>query len=121
MTTPGFDSQSTGYDALHRLGENPWRCALIGAESLLVECGKLLRARGHVVVAVASDAAGPRDWANACGVPLVQTARDLEQAGPFEDGLALCPALPASAAMRGADPRGRPPGRPSGRGCGGGR
>ena len=84
MTTPGFDSQSTGYDALHRLGANPWRCALIGAESLLVECGKLLRARGHVVVAVASDAAGPRDWANACGVPLVQTARDLEQAGPFD-------------------------------------
>ncbi len=48
-----------------------FRCALIGTESLLVRCGELLRERGHQIVAVVSDAAPVRDWAEQLGATLL--------------------------------------------------
>lgn len=47
-----------------------FRCVLIGADSLLVECGELLRSRGHEVVAVVSGAQKVSDWGRRIGVPV---------------------------------------------------
>ncbi len=40
-----------------------FRCVLLGEQSLMIECGERLRARGHGVIAVVSDASRPRAWA----------------------------------------------------------
>ena len=50
------------------------RCVLIGADSLLVECGELLRSRGHEVVAVVSGGSRVSDWARRLGLPLHDAA-----------------------------------------------
>lgn len=39
------------------------RCALVGADSLLIECGELLLAKGHQIVAVAASSARVAKWA----------------------------------------------------------
>jgi natural product biosynthesis luciferase-like monooxygenase protein len=46
------------------------RCVLIGADSLLIECGELLRSRGHEVVAVVAGAPKVADWGRRIGVPV---------------------------------------------------
>lgn len=47
-----------------------FRCVLLGEQSLMIECGERLRARGHGVIAVVSDAARPRAWAREHDLPL---------------------------------------------------
>ena len=49
----------------------PMRCALIGADSLLIECGELLRARGHRIVSVAAGSSKVGEWARTQGVTVV--------------------------------------------------
>ncbi|UVO51484.1 LLM class flavin-dependent oxidoreductase [Sphingomonas sp. SUN019] len=59
----------------------PWRCVLIGSEPLLIECGTMLRERGHQVAAIVSRRAEIRTWAATLGIPAVDAARDLHDAG----------------------------------------
>jgi natural product biosynthesis luciferase-like monooxygenase protein len=47
-----------------------FRCVLLGEQSLMIECGERLRARGHGVIAVVSDADRPRAWAREHDLPL---------------------------------------------------
>ncbi len=42
---------------------SPFSCVLIGADTLLMECGRVLSDRGHEIVAVVSDAPRIRAWA----------------------------------------------------------
>ena len=39
------------------------RCALVGADSLLIECGEALLGKGHEIVAVAAGSRRVADWA----------------------------------------------------------
>lgn len=107
MTPHDFGSGTA--EARSRLGipQPGWRCALIGSEALLIECGKLLLSRNHQIVAVVSTRAETRDWTDACGVPLLQTARDLHDAGPIDyifsiTNLNVLPADILALARRGA-------------------
>ena len=54
-----------------------WRCVLVGAESLLLECAALLQERGHEIAAIVSDKVEICDWATARGIPLLSSARAL--------------------------------------------
>jgi len=54
-------------------------CALIGDESLLVQCGTALRDRGHSVVAIITATDAVADWAKAQGIPVLPPDRDLER------------------------------------------
>ncbi len=51
------------------------RCALIGADTLLIECGRLLRERGHEIVSVAAGSERVATWATQSGL----AARDVNQ------------------------------------------
>jgi len=46
-----------------------FRCALIGADTLLVECGRLLLERGHEIVSVAAGSDKVAAWALEGGIP----------------------------------------------------
>ena len=63
-----------------------FRCVLLGEQSLMIECGERLRARGHGVIAVVSDAARPRAWAREHDLPLFDhhDALDAEDPGEFD-------------------------------------
>ena len=50
------------------------RCALIGADSLLIECGELLRSRGHEIVAVVSGGPKVSEWGRRIGVAVHDAA-----------------------------------------------
>ena len=50
------------------------RCTLIGADSLLIECGELLLLRGHEVVAVVAGSPKVADWARAKGLAAIDLA-----------------------------------------------
>lgn len=54
-------------------------CALIGDESLLVQCGELLRERGHGIVAVVTASEQVASWAGSHGIPVLAPGRDLER------------------------------------------
>src|SRR5688500_5616818 len=45
----------------------PLRCALIGADTLLPECGEILAARGHSIVAVVAGSDKVAQWARTKG------------------------------------------------------
>ena len=45
------------------------RCALIGADTLLIECAEMLRARGHKIVSVAASSDRVSAWAEQHDVP----------------------------------------------------
>ena len=53
----------------------PMRCALVGADSLLIECGNLLREKGHEVVVVGAGSARVAAWAAGNGIPTVDVTR----------------------------------------------
>jgi natural product biosynthesis luciferase-like monooxygenase protein len=87
-----------------------FRAVLIGADSLLLECGDLLLEKGHALVAVVSDAARVRAWATQRGLRALslQSYADALAAEPFDylfaiTHLAILPdavlALPGSAAI----------------------
>lgn len=50
------------------------RCALVGADSLLVECGEVLRKRGHSIVAVVAGSDRVERWAREQGLPALSTS-----------------------------------------------
>ncbi len=50
------------------------RCALVGADSLLMECGELLRAKGHEIVVVAAGSPRVARWAAAKGIAVVDAS-----------------------------------------------
>lgn len=57
----------------------PFSCVVVGEEALLIECTKVLRARGHSVVAVVSPSAELRSWAEREGLVAVALGRDLAE------------------------------------------
>ena len=87
----------------------PFRCFLIGADSLLVACGDQLLQRGHEIGGVLTRTARVAAWARSNGIPVHDT-KDVEalRAAPFDylfsiTHLALLPdemlALPRKAAI----------------------
>lgn len=54
-------------------------CALMGDESLLVQCGEALRDRGHTIVAVITATESIASWAGSHGVPVLAPGGSLEQ------------------------------------------
>ena len=62
-------------------------CFLIGDDSLLVECGKLLLERGHRIDGVVSPIPQIRRWAAGVGLVAADVSEDLEAllgAAPFD-------------------------------------
>ena len=57
----------------------PFSCVLIGNESLLVECAKVLLRRGHAVHAVASRNAEVIAWAEGAGLTVVAPGKGIEE------------------------------------------
>ncbi len=51
---------------------------LVGNETLLVECGKVLLQRGHAIAAVVSDSPDIRDWAGQAGLAAIEPGPGLE-------------------------------------------
>ncbi|MFJ4187796.1 amino acid adenylation domain-containing protein [Kitasatospora sp. NPDC089509] len=63
----------------------PFSCVVIGEEPLLVECTRLLLARGHRVAAVVSPDEELRSWAEREGLSAVRLDRDLaDRLAPLE-------------------------------------
>ncbi len=64
----------------------PWRCVLVGAESLLIECAAMLEERGHEIAAIVSRKPEIRDWAAQRAIPTLAAPRELAGAGlpPFD-------------------------------------
>ncbi|WP_062226279.1 MupA/Atu3671 family FMN-dependent luciferase-like monooxygenase [Aureimonas frigidaquae] len=54
-----------------------FQCVLVGDESLLVECGKLLTARGHSISAIVTANPAIRSFAQAQGIPAMEWGEDL--------------------------------------------
>ncbi|MCE9621064.1 MAG: LLM class flavin-dependent oxidoreductase [Actinomycetia bacterium] len=61
----------------------PLRCALIGADTLLIECGQILRERGHDIVSVAAGSARVAAWAIHAGV----SVHEIEQLDEWAEDL----------------------------------
>ncbi|MFE3637482.1 amino acid adenylation domain-containing protein [Streptomyces sp. NPDC059168] len=57
----------------------PFACVVIGEETLLVECTRLLLARGHTVAAVVSPSPELLAWAEGEGLPAVRLGPDLAE------------------------------------------
>ncbi|MEU1463184.1 amino acid adenylation domain-containing protein [Streptomyces sp. NPDC005727] len=57
----------------------PFACVVIGEETLLVECTRLLLARGHTVAAVVSPSPELLAWAEGEGLPAVRFGPDLAE------------------------------------------
>ena len=78
---------------LHPDQTAPLRCVLIGADSLLIECGELLRSRGHEVVAVVAGAAKVADWGRRLGLQVLDASGsawvDELRGVPFDHLLAI--------------------------------
>ncbi|MGH6747547.1 MupA/Atu3671 family FMN-dependent luciferase-like monooxygenase [Novosphingobium sp.] len=99
ISAPGAGGVDTGY-----------RSVLIGEETLLVECGELLRARGHEIVAVVAAEGSPAAaWARRSRIRVLTRARDLLAKGnaPLDwifsiSNLAILPGEVLSLAARGA-------------------
>ena len=59
-------------------GGQRYRSVLIGDETLLAQCGEMLRSRGHEIVAVVAGQTTPAaDWARRNRIPLLTRTRDL--------------------------------------------
>jgi len=50
----------------------PFTCALIGGDTLLIQCGEVLRARGHSIVAVVTSAPRIAAWARGNGLRVIE-------------------------------------------------
>ncbi|HEY2732751.1 MAG TPA: formyltransferase family protein, partial [Polyangiales bacterium] len=64
------------------MSPNAFRAVLIGADSLLLECGDVLLDKGHDVVAVLSDAPKVRAWSARRGLRALATSECLMQLAP---------------------------------------
>lgn len=64
--------------SLHR---QKTRCILIGRETLLGECGRLLQEQQHEIVAVVAPEGPAATWARRAGVPLFARSKELVEAG----------------------------------------
>ena len=53
------------------------RCALVGADTLLIECARLLLERGHEIATVAAGSTRIADWATQAGIP-TRTASEID-------------------------------------------
>ncbi len=63
----------------------PFRAALVGEDTLAIQCGEILLRDGHVLVAVATVNPTLRSWALQQGVPVVASGPGLAEAlAPFE-------------------------------------
>ncbi|MCB1389359.1 MAG: LLM class flavin-dependent oxidoreductase [Rhodobacteraceae bacterium] len=58
---------------------SPFSCVLVGNESLLVQCAKVLTGRGHRIVTVASHNADVIGWANGAGIPVIAPGKGIEE------------------------------------------
>ena len=56
----------------------PFSCVMVGNESLLVQCARLLIQRGHEIRTIASDNADITAWAEEAGIPVVAPGAGLE-------------------------------------------
>lgn len=56
----------------------PFSCVLVGNESLLVQCAKVLTGRGHRIVTVASRNPEVIAWASGAGIPVVAPGKGIE-------------------------------------------
>ena len=61
-------------------------CVLIGAESLLIECGVMLLERGHRISAIVSEQSSVRNWAAERGIRVLASPAELPSAdiAPFD-------------------------------------
>lgn len=64
------------------LQERKLRSILIGRETLLAECGRILQENQHDIVAVVAQAGPAADWARRAGVPLFARSSDLLEVDP---------------------------------------
>ncbi|HPD91887.1 MAG: LLM class flavin-dependent oxidoreductase [Rhodobacter sp.] len=55
----------------------PFSCVLVGNESLLVECAKVLTGRGHHIATIASRNAEVIAWATGAGIPVVAPGKGI--------------------------------------------
>ncbi len=65
----------------------PFRCFLIGADSLLIECGELLLSRGHTIAGVITAAPRVARWAREKQLPVHDAQQDFRpalDAAPFD-------------------------------------
>ena len=62
-----------------KVGRNSFSCVLIGSDSLLSECGRVLLGRGHEIVGVVSDAPKILGWARATGLRAFTKDEDFDQ------------------------------------------
>ena len=58
---------------------SPFSCVLVGNESLLVQCAKVLAGRGHRIVTVASRNPEVIAWATGAGIAVVAPGRGIEE------------------------------------------
>lgn len=58
----------------------PFRCAVLGAESLAIQCGQILIERGHEIVAFVTDTPALESWAREQGVDVIDPRADLADA-----------------------------------------
>ena len=58
---------------------NPFSCVLVGNESLLVQCARVLTGRGHRIVTVASRNPEVIVWAGEAGIPVVAPGKGIEE------------------------------------------
>src|SRR5687768_3368280 len=56
------------------IGSTPFRSVLVGADSLLIECGETLLAKGHTIVAVAAGSDRVSDWAGSKRVRVIDAS-----------------------------------------------
>ncbi len=89
----------------------PYRCVLVGGESLLIQCAEVLKQRGHELAAVVTGSAAVRQWAVGIGVRVLPDAAALLVAADLDrfdylfsvTNLAVLPAevieLPAQGAI----------------------
>ncbi len=62
----------------------PFRCVLVGGESLLIQCAQTLLQRGHQVVAVVATRSAIRQWASKQGIRVLRDAGALLNAGDLQ-------------------------------------
>ncbi|MCB0030320.1 MAG: hypothetical protein KDE28_20560, partial [Anaerolineales bacterium] len=56
---------------------SPFRCVVMGKESLLIQCVEILQQRGHQVEAIISNEATIRQWAASQNIPLLANNKQL--------------------------------------------
>lgn len=70
---------------------HPFRCVLMGDQSLLTQCGEVLIERGHAVVAVVTGSPAVASWAGAHAIPALAAPEAGEGTEALESALADIP------------------------------